>query len=248
HYYLNNINLKDLDGLKPEWGKIDVVEQFLGKIVKRESIGKILAEGSNYFAEKFKIDTNEIATVDKLEVTYHDSRSNYGMAIAYGIGPRGPSHNACDAYYVLMGIPLEEIGIKQIDTYNDDIEMAEFCSRLMDYRALYSSMIMCSFCNPPPSQNAEIIKNATGLQFELNEIKIYGERITNMKRLFNIKMGLSPSDDKIPQILLRYFKSGGSVGKAPNFNKLKQLFYDYREWDPITGLPSENKLKSLNLE
>ncbi|MFX1595985.1 MAG: aldehyde ferredoxin oxidoreductase family protein, partial [Promethearchaeota archaeon] len=35
HYYLNNLNLNDLDGLKPEWGKIDVVEQFLGKIVKR---------------------------------------------------------------------------------------------------------------------------------------------------------------------------------------------------------------------
>lgn len=248
HYNLNNINSKDLDGLKPEWGKLDIAEQLLEKIVKKESIGKILAEGSNYFGETFKINPNEIATVNKLEVTYHDSRSNYGMAIAYGMGPRGPSHNACDAYYVLMGIPLEEIGIQQIDTYNNDIEMVELCSRLMDYRALYSSMIMCSFCNPLPSQNAEIIKYATGIQFGINEIKSYGERIANMKRLFNIKMGLSPLDDKIPQILLRCFESGGSVGKAPNFKKLKQLFYKYREWDPITGLPSPNKLKSLNLE
>ncbi len=105
---------------------------------------------------------------------------------------------------------------------------------------------MCSFCNPLPSQNAEIIKYATGLNFGLNEVKLFGERIANMKRLFNVKMGLNPSDDKIPQILLRPFESGGSAGKAPNFSKLKELFYKYREWDPITGEPSANKLKSLN--
>ncbi|MFX1554422.1 MAG: aldehyde ferredoxin oxidoreductase C-terminal domain-containing protein, partial [Promethearchaeota archaeon] len=248
HYNLNNINSEDLGGLKPKWGDQKITEQFLEKIVKKEGIGKVLAEGSDYFAETFNIDREEFATVNRLEVTYHDSRSNYGMAIAYGIGPRGPSHNACDAYYILRGIPLDEIGINQIDTYKNDMEMAEFCSLLMDYRALYSSMIMCSFCNPLPSQNAEIIKYATGLNFGLNEIKLYGERIANMKRLFNIKMGLTHKDDRIPQILLRPFREGGSAGKIPNFKKLKKLFYEYRNWDPSTGIPRENKLKYLNLK
>ena len=248
HYNLNNINSKDLDGLDPEWGEMEIIEQLLEKIVIREGIGNVLAEGSNYFAEKFKINKEEIATVDNLEVTYHDSRSNYGMSIAYGIGPRGPSHNACDAYYILMGIPLDELSIKQIDTYKDDMEMAECCSLLMDYRALYSSMIMCSFCNPLPSQNADIIKYATGLNFGLKEVKLYGERIVNMKRIFNVKMGLTPLDDRIPQILLKPFESGGSAGRSPNFTKLKELYYKYRDWDPITGIPSIKKLKSLNFD
>jgi len=247
HYNMKNINSKDLDGLNIEWGEMDKVEHLLEKIVNREGIGNILAEGSNYFAEKFKINKEEIAAVDKMEVTYHDSRSNYGMSIAYGIGPRGPSHNACDAYYVLMGIPLDELGIKQIDTYKDDMDMAKCCSLLMDYRAFYSSMIMCSFCNPLPSQNADIIKYATGLNFGLKEVKLYGERIANMKRIFNIKMGLTPLDDRIPQILLKPFESGGSAGRFPNFNKLKNFFYEYRMWDPITGLPEPKKLNSLNL-
>jgi len=248
HYNMKNINSKDLDGLNIEWGEMDKVEHLLEKIVNREGIGNILAEGSSYFAEKFKINKEEIAAVDKMEVTYHDSRSNYGMSIAYGIGPRGPSHNACDAYYVLMGIPLEELGIKQIDTYKDDMDMAKCCSLLMDYRAFYSSMIMCSFCNPLPSQNADIIKYATGLNFGLKEVKLYGERIANMKRIFNIKMGLTPLDDRIPQILLKPFESGGSAGRFPNFNKLKNFFYEYRMWDPITGLPEPKKLNSLNLK
>jgi aldehyde:ferredoxin oxidoreductase len=170
------------------------------------------------------------------------------MAIAYGLGSKGPSHNLLDAYYVLVGVPLEEIGIKTIDKYSDDKDMAEFCSLLMDYRALYSSIIMCSFCNPLPSQIAKLIEYATGLKFGLDEVKLYGERIANLKRLFNIKMGLTAFEDRLPKILTNPFKEGGSAGRSPDFEKLKSLFYKYREWDPITGKPSINKLKKLGLE
>lgn len=240
HFDLGNINPVDIDGLKPEWGQIDVAQILLKKIAHKEGIGKTLAEGSNHFAKRFNISKDEIASINNLEITYHDMRSNFGMAIAYGIGPRGPSHNACDAYYTLLGIPLDEIGIKQIDTHSDGKEMAKFCSLLMDYRALYSSMVMCCFCNPLPSQNAEILEAATGIKFGLKEIKSFGERITNIKRLFNVKMGLAPSDDDIPKFLLNPFKEGGSKGRTPDFLKLKELFYSYRNWDPLTGKPRTN--------
>ncbi len=247
HYNQGNIKLEALDGLIPEWGNNKVAEKFLEKIVKREGIGDLLAEGSNAVGKRFNIPQDEIATVYGLEITYHDLRSNYGMAIAYGMGLKGPSHNLLDAYFVLTGIPLEEIGIKLIDKFSDSRDMAEFCSLLMDYRALYSSMIMCSFCNPLPSQIASIIEHATGLKFGLDEIKLYGERIATIKRLFNIKMGLTQEDDNLPQILLRPFSDGGSAGKSPDFKKLKKYFYNYRDWDPKTGIPSDFKLNILSL-
>lgn len=251
HFYLGNINLEEIDGIKPEWGNIKIAEKFLEKIVYREGIGDVLAEGSDFLAKKFNIPQEEIATVNGLEVTYHDLRANYGMAIAYGIGGahKGPSHNLCDMYYVLMGIPFEEIDAPTVtlDNYSDGEEMAATCSIIMDYRALYSSIIMCSFCNPLPSQVAMLIEQATGLKFGINEIKLYGERILTMKRLFNHKMGLTSEDDRLPKILLRPFSEGGSAGRTPNFKKLKKLFYKYREWDPKTGIPSENKIKSLNI-
>ncbi len=250
HYTLGSISSEDIDDLKPEWGNIEIIEKILEKIVFRDGIGDLLAEGSNALANRFDIPLEEIATVVGLEVTYHDLRANFGMAIAYGIGGayRGPSHNACDPYYSLIGIPLEEIGMNIIDKYKDDGEMAEYCARDMDYRALYSSMIMCSFCNPLPSQNAALIEYATGLKFGIDEIKLYGERILTMKRLFNIKMGLTAVDDRLPKILLRAFKEGGSAGKTPNFDKLKNFFYQFKDWDPKTGKPSESKLKKLGLD
>jgi len=247
HFKQGNITTDEIDGLKPEWGNLKVAEELLEKIVFKEGIGKVLAEGSNALAKKFNISQEEIATVNGLEVTYHDLRSNYGMALAYGIGLKGPSHNLLDAYYVLLGVPLEEIGIKNIDKYNDNEEMAEVCSLIMDYRALYSSMIMCSFCNPLPSHNAELIQNAVGIKFGLEEVKLYGERIATIKRLFNIKMGLTPKDDRLPKILTRPFNSGGSAGRTPDFAKLKKLFYKFRDWELNTGKPSQNKLKQLGL-
>ena len=248
HYEQGNIKTEDLDDIIPEWGNIEVVEKFLDKIALREGVGDLLAEGSDAIGKKFMIPQDEIVTINGLEITYHDLRSNYGMAIAYGMGLKGPSHNLLDAYFVLPGIPLKEIGVKTIDNYSDDEKMAELCSILMDYRALYGSMIMCSFCNPLPSQNAAIIEHTTGIKFGLNEIKIYGERIATMKRLFNIKMGLTSADDKIPQILLRPFPDGGSANRTPDFDKLKKLFYEYKDWDPVTGKPNESKLKYLGLE
>jgi len=248
HHDLGNIKTEDLDGLKPEWGNVDIIEELLEKIVFRKGIGDLLSEGSNAFGKKFNISQEEIATVNGLEVTYHDLRSNYGMAIAYGIGPRGPSHNACDIYLANLGFPFEEIGFNIIDKYLDNEEMAEICAILMDYRALYSSTIMCSMCNPPPSQNAALIEYTTGLKFGIPEIKLYGERILNMKRMFNIKMGLTSADDRLPDILLRPFPDGGSAGMSPNFEQLKRFFYKYKDWDPITGKPSEAKLKVLGLD
>ncbi len=252
HFTLGNIKPRDIDGLSPNWGDTETVEKLLNKIVYREGIGDILAEGSNAFGRKFSIPQAEIATINGLEITYHDMRSNYGMSIAYGMGAahKGPSHNLCDLYFVLMGYPFEEINAPTItlDTYANDLEMAKCCSIMMDYRALYSSLIICSFCNPLPSQIAAIIKHATGLKFGLEEIKLYGERILTMKRLFNLKMGVTPMIDEVPQILLKPLIEGGSAGKSPDFELLRKNFYNFKEWDLITGKINKSKLEFLGLD
>jgi len=247
HYKQGNIESEDLDGLKPDWGNTEVAEKLLEKMVYRKDVGNLLADGSDALAKKFELSQDEIATVNGMEVTYHDLRSNYGMAIAYGMGLKGPSHNLLDAYYVLTGVPLEEIGVEMIDKFSDNEDMAELCSLIMDYRALYSSMIMCSFCNPLPSQIAKLIEYTTGLKFGLNEVKLYGERIANLKRQFNIKMGLTSEEDRLPEILLDSFSEGGAAGKSPDFEKLKSLFYKFKEWDLTSGKPSIKKLKNLGL-
>ncbi|MHA1725260.1 MAG: aldehyde ferredoxin oxidoreductase family protein [Promethearchaeota archaeon] len=252
-YYLFNegkINTNDIDGLEPKWGDIKPALEMLQKIAYKEGIGELLAQGSNAVGSKFNIPSDEIATVYGMEVPYHDLRRMFGMAVGYALGtPRGPCHTSCDAYYVLLGLPFDEFDIKlEVDWYRDDAKMAEFCARIQNYRAIYSSTIMCVFANPPPSQLMELINTATGLSFNLDEFKILGERIYMMKRLFNLKMGVKPEDDKLPKILLNPLREGGSAEKTPNFEQLKKAYYEFRTFNMDTGYPSNEKLKELGLD
>ncbi len=251
-YYLYNngkINSDDINGLEPKWGEIVPALELIKKIAFREGIGDVMAEGSDKVGEKFKIPQDEIATVYGMEIPYHDLRRNYGMAVSYALGTsRGPCHTSCDAYYVILGMPFSEFGIQSnIDSYQDDAPMAEFCARIQDYRAIYSSLIMCSFANPAPSLVINMLKAVTGLDLDIEKLKALGERIYMVKRLFNLKMGITPADDRLPKIVLNPVNEGGSAGKTPNFEQLKEAYYKYRTFDSKTGYPKQDKLEKLGL-
>ena len=70
-------------------------------------------------------------------------------------------------------------------------------------------------------------------------------------RLFNLREGLDPSDDKLPY---RLFKDPFTKGPAKNvvltqegFQKSLKEYYFLRGWDE-TGLPTLGKLRELDLE
>jgi aldehyde:ferredoxin oxidoreductase len=93
-----------------------------------------------------------------------------------------------------------------------------------------------------------MIQAATGMQCDVEKLKSLAERIYMMKRLFNLKMGITPGDDILPEILLKPLNEGGSAGRTPDFHKLKEAYYKYRTFDPKTGYPSKEKLKELGLD
>jgi len=250
YYLFNNGKIKseDIDGLEPKWGNVEPALKMIKKIAIREGIGNILADGSDFVGNTFNISQDEIATVYGMEVPYHDVRRCYGMAVAYALGtPRGPCHESCDVFYLMWGSQLESFGIKMIDFYQDDEEMAIISALVQDYRAIYNSMIMCNFTSLLPEMIINMINAGTGLNFNISEIKKLGERIYMIKRMFNLKMGITPEYDKLPQILLNPVNEGGSAGKTPNFEKLKKAYYNYRSFDLKTGYPNQEKLKFLGL-
>jgi aldehyde:ferredoxin oxidoreductase len=244
------LSSEDMNGLEPKWGEINPALDLLRKIALREGIGDTMAEGSDYVGKKFNIPQDEIATVYGMEIPYHDLRRMYGMAVGYALAtPRGPCHTSCDAYMAILGLPFSDFGIEvNVDWYQDDGPMAEFCARLQDYRALYASLIVCSFANPPSKMILEMITTATGLNLNMEDFKMLGERIYMIKRLFNLKMGLTPADDRLPKIVLNPVNEGGSAGKTPNFQQLKDAYYAYRQFDKDSGYPNQKKLKDLGLE
>ncbi|TFF95534.1 MAG: aldehyde ferredoxin oxidoreductase, partial [Promethearchaeota archaeon] len=164
-YNEGKINREDVDGLDLSWGNWKSLLKLLEKIAFREGIGDILAEGSNAVAQKFDISSEKVATVNKLEVPYHDIRSCYGMALTYAFSPRGACHTSADVYKILRKsneIDFSTLGIPKIDVFSNSKKMAKYTALSQDYRALYSSLISCVFSNPPPELMAKMMETLFG--------------------------------------------------------------------------------------
>ncbi len=251
-YYIfdeGKIKSGDIDGLEPIWGDPKPMLEMIKKIANREGIGDLLAEGSDAIGKKFNISQDQIATVYGMEVPYHDLRNCYGMAVTYALGtPRGPCHNSADMYNILLGLPVGEFGVEMLDKYDDSEEMGKMGAIGQNYRALSNSLILCNFATPEPNMLVKIINTSTGIDCDIEILKQLAERMYMIKRLFNLKMGITPADDRLPKILLEPKEAGDSAGKVPNFETIKSGYYKYRTFDLSTGYPSQEKLKGLGLD
>lgn len=93
----------------------------------------------------------------------------------------------------------------------------------------------------------EALNNITGWEVKFEEFMQSGERIFNIKRLFNVSHGISRKDDNLPdRILNEARKSGGAANSLPNLKKQLDEYYAFRKWDS-EGIPQEEKLKELGL-
>lgn len=239
------ITKQDLHDIDAKWGNIDAVIELLTKMAKREGIGSLLAEGADAIASKYNI-PEEAHTVNGLELPYHDPRAFFSMAAVYATSSRGACHNNGDGYKMSLGVNVPEIDLKCDDRF-DDVEAVRLAVKVQDYRATYNAFIMCHFALPPYKDTIKALQLATGWDYSIDEVMKAGERITNIKRLLNKKMGLTKSNDRLPKIMSYKLKEGGTEGKIPNLDVQLKEYYKVRNWDPKTGFPTEACLEKLNL-
>ena len=74
-----------------------------------------------------------------------------------------------------------------------------------------------------------------------------GERIFNLKRLYDVREGISRKDDTLPARLLMHPRGGGSGDNLPRLNEMLKDYYRLRSWDEF-GIPTKEKIKDLDLK
>ncbi len=75
-----------------------------------------------------------------------------------------------------------------------------------------------------------------------------GERIYNLKRMFNVRLGVSRKDDTLPpRLLVHRFEEGGAAGRLPPLGRMLADYYQARGWT-AEGIPTLEKLAELGLE
>ncbi len=242
------IGLDDTEGLVLQWGDATLVEKLVHLTVHRQGFGAAIAEGALSLARRFGVEEKAVQ-VNGLEVAYHDPRGASGMALVYATSPRGACHNQSDYFFVDIGQAEAEIGIEHLHR-QAGAEKAGNVARHQDYRTVWNSLVLCYFANVPPDMVVALINSAVGLDWDIAEMMKAGERAWNLKRAINNRLGLRASWDRLPQPLLVPFADAGvgTNGFVPDLPGMLKAYYLYRDWDPVTGFPSRQKLLELNLD
>ena len=256
--YENGILTKeDTDGLELTWGNHRTITALVEKMVKRESFGDILADGSRKASERIGKGSEEYAMhIGGRELPAHDTRWDPSLAVIYALEPTPSNH--CQAN--------QNLGHKDIEQVFPDVDFStcagenktQYLGRAKEIKIL-SSLIhtvnstgMCLFawgCTDIRN-HAKYLKGLTGWDIDVMEIVQTGERIMNLRQLFNLREGINQLDYKIPDRMLGRppLPDGKTRGISLDWENMVEEFYKEMDWDMKTSRPSSKKLKQLGLD
>jgi aldehyde:ferredoxin oxidoreductase len=241
------IGRSDTGGLEIRYGDAETIHRLIEMIARREGFGDILAEGSAALAERFGVPELTV-TVKRLEVPMHDPRAFAGMAVTYALSPCGASHMQGDMYGVDIGQgPAVELGIEPGDRFDSSEDRGRIAARQQAWRNFYNSIGVCQFEDPGVEMVLQAMNCVTGWNLSAEDLITLGKRIVTLKRMLNLRRGITSADDTLPALLLKPFKEGGTEGNVPNMDVLLKGAYAEFGWNPSTGKPTQKTLKELGL-
>jgi aldehyde:ferredoxin oxidoreductase len=239
------LNEADTGGLRLMWGDASPCFTLLDQMARCEGLGALLAQGSTRLAATFG--QPELAVqVHGLDVAMHDPRAFSGQALAYVTSPRGACHNQSDYFTIELGGSMEDIDIPMTDRFSD-LGKAHYVARHQDWRTMQNGLVMCFFAVVPAQTVLDLVRAATGLDLALEDLLRVGERAWNLKRCFNLRLGLDLANEKLPLLLRQPLPEGGQEGHMPDLDAMLDEYYLARGWDRQTGWPSPEKLEQLSL-
>jgi aldehyde:ferredoxin oxidoreductase len=237
--------ITDSDGIPLSWGNADAIIQVIHRIANREGIGELLGSGVRRAAEVLGNGAEEFAIHTKgLEYPYHDPRAFIDMAANYATANRGGCHLESFSYPLGYGTTVKELGYdKEIDPHSNDGK-AEIAVTMQNLMSVYNGLGLCKFllrADIGPELLNIWTNCATGWHNSMQELMSIGERIFNLKRAYNVKLGISRRDDVLPKRFLTAHEEGAAAGSSPDMERLLTEYYRIRGWTedgvPIIELP-----------
>lgn len=237
----------DADGIDLRFGDGRALLAALQMTAHRTSLGSLLAEGSRRAAETLGNGSQNWAMhVKGLEMPGYEPRSLKTMALALAVSTRGACHNRSSAY--------EADFSNRVDRLTIDDERGRITMEGEDYSAVLDSLIWCKFLRKAfddfYGESASIYERLTGWATTPEDLVRAGERINNIKKLFNIREGWTRSDDTLPaRVFAETLPNGAAKGVGLTRSDMDMMidgYYRARGWT-VDGLIPEEKIDALGL-
>jgi aldehyde:ferredoxin oxidoreductase len=254
-------------GFPLKFGDAEAMNRMTEMIARREGFGNVLAEGSRKAADRLERGHDNLITVKGAEAPAHMPQAKRSLGLIYAVNPFGADHQSSEhdpmvevgAADLYMG-RLKEIGVDHtIEQYSLGEDKVTFALRTQQFYSALDSADLCQFVWGPawtlygPAETVDLIKAVTGwADFTLDELMTVGERRLNLLRVFNAREGLTRQDDKLPK---KFFKALAGTGPTASvaltqeeLGKAQDLYYQKSGWDAVTGNPTPETLKRLDLD
>ena len=241
------LNAADTGGIELRFGNEDALLSTLRLISEREGIGDMLAAGSRAASEVVGRGSDAWAMhVKGLEMPGYEPRSLKTMALGLAVSTRGACHNRSSAY--------EADFSSRVDRLSVDDERGHITMEGEDFSAVLDSLIWCKFLRKAfddlYAESAEIYELVTGWEMTPEQLRQAGQRINNLKKLFNVREGWVRDDDTLPPRVLREELPTGMVqGVGLTKDDLDMMiagYYRARGWT-ADGLIPDSKVEELDL-
>ncbi|MHB0885995.1 MAG: aldehyde ferredoxin oxidoreductase family protein [Bacillota bacterium] len=262
------------------WGHKETILALLDLIAHRRGLGDLLAEGVKRAADQIGHGAEQYAMhVKGMEIPRQEPR----VAKAFGLG-HATSNRGADHLYAIPTIDIA--GLRETA---ERLFPPEYLPEMMDltgekfkaemivfteaFAAIVDSVGICKFSTSEtyalyPEDLAEGL-TALGQPYTAKELLEAGERVVNLERMYNVRVGFSRADDRLPD---RFTKSPATVYVYPDGRRLEaegkpvtmeptgvakdglvigldgmlDRYYDLRGWTR-NGIPTPEKLKDLGL-
>ena len=241
----------DAEGLSLAWGDADTILGLVDQIAHGRSLGALLGQGTRRAAARIGAGSSAFAPHSKgLELPYHDPRALHSMAISYATANRGACHLSSMSYHVDRGIPVPELGYDGPASMMESAGKAAVAKDMQDFITLFNPLGLCKFLiktQVGPSHLCAWLQGATGWEFTPAQLLQVGERIFQLQRLINVRLGVGRDDDTLPARFLEQPRPDGSAaGSLPDLDGMLVEYYALRGWDE-QGAPRQETLEHLGL-
>ncbi|RLE61856.1 MAG: aldehyde ferredoxin oxidoreductase, partial [Thermoprotei archaeon] len=212
----------DTGGLKLKWGDYKLIIELVKMIGTRRGFGKLLGEGCYRAAKTIGRNSIEIAMhVRGLEIPMHDPRAFKGMGLQYATSNRGACHMQGFFLRIEQGERIPDLKIYRRINRFDTKGKGWMVAVIVDWHEVLDALGLCKFVQIYPGHVAGFYSIATGYIKRVRDLLLVGERIYNLKRMFNIICGMGGEYDKLPgRFLKEPLKEGGAKGQVVELDEM----------------------------
>jgi aldehyde:ferredoxin oxidoreductase len=250
------ITTADTDGLELTWGNPDAMISMLDKIIRREGLGDILADGVKLAAERLGQGAEAYAMhVGGQEPGMSNTLWQPSRATGFICDPTPGRHTAAPMCRI-------DAGISSIANY-PEMQFPKFESHEYTGKGPASARISCYWqvaacagvCYVPVIYMGnypllEFIASVTGWDMDIQEALETGARIQTLRKCFNVREGIKQSDIRLPLRLMGIppRKEGLFAGITIDVDSLTSEYNREMGWDPKNGRPTDETLERLKLK